>query len=82
MKVIPLSSRLEKYLIKHQITEVFRKQTELFLHNPFHSSLRTEILEPKHLKFYSFRVTRQYRAIFIYRAPGTIEIIDVNNHYR
>lgn len=82
MEILPVSLRIREYLRDHQIERVFQKQLNLLLLNPFHPSLRTEVLEPKHLKFYSFRITRSYRAIFIYRAPGSVEIIDVNNHYR
>lgn len=47
-----------------------------------HSSLNTELLEPKRMKIWSFRIDRKYRAIFIFRKRGTIEIIDVNDHYK
>ncbi len=81
MEALPLSKRLIAYLEKHQLGKVFQKQFDFFLDNPFHPSLHTESLEPKHLHLYSFRITRSYRAIFIYRSEGLIEIIDVNNHY-
>ncbi len=66
MVSLPLSKRLEKYLKTRNIDATFYKQLTLFLGNPFHPSLRTEVLEPKHLHLYSFRVTRAYRAIFIW----------------
>lgn len=50
--------------------------------NAEHPGLHTEALEPKYLKIYSFRVTKKYRAIFIYRGPDVVEIIDINNHYQ
>lgn len=50
--------------------------------NSNHPSLHTEVLEPKYLKIHSFRVNKKYRAIFLYRGPDIVEIIDVNNHYR
>ncbi len=81
MEIHPVTPRIRSYLESHQIVRSFEKQCALFRQNPLHPSLHTEILEPKHLKFYSFRVTRSYRAIFIYRNGGIIEIIDVNNHY-
>jgi len=82
MNILPLSNRLSKYLQTHNLAKRFEKQKLIFETNPFHPSLRTEILEPKHLKLYSFRVNQQYRAIFIYNDDGDIEIIDINNHYK
>lgn len=81
MEARPLSKRLLAYIQKHQLEKIFQKQLDLILQNPFHPSLHTEILQPKNLHLYSFRVTRSFRAIFIYRSEGLIEIIDVNNHY-
>ncbi|MCK4386586.1 MAG: hypothetical protein KAV41_00660 [Candidatus Pacebacteria bacterium] len=82
MKITPLSKRLTAYLEKHNIQKSFEKQQFLFEQNPCHASLRTEILKPKHLKIYSFRITQKYRAIFVYCGKSTIEIIDINNHYQ
>lgn len=82
MRILPLKKRLVDYLKTHGIKKRFEKQKHLFENNPFHPSLNTEILEPKHLRIYSFRFTRKYRAIFIYRGNSTIEIIDINDHYQ
>jgi plasmid maintenance system killer protein len=82
MTILPLSARLVRYLEKRDLRKQFEKQKILFEHNPFHPSLETEILEPRHMRIYSFRITKKYRAIFIYREEGTVEMVDVNNHYR
>jgi plasmid maintenance system killer protein len=82
MQILPLSKRLEKYLTAHQLKHQFDKQAKLFRQNPFHPSLNTEILEPRHLKIYSFRINQKYRAIFVYTGSGAIEIVDINNHYK
>lgn len=82
MKILPLYLHLETYLEKRGLQKKFEKQTNLFKKNPFHPSLETELLEPKHLRFWSFRIDKKYRAIFIFRDGNTIEIIDINNHYR
>lgn len=47
----------------------------------YHPSLSVEILEPKHLKIYSFRLDKKYRVIFIL-IKGEVEIITVTNHYK
>lgn len=82
MDILPLKKRLENYLERHRLRKRFEKQKRLFAQNPLHPSLNTEILKPKHLHIYSFRITRNCRAIFIYVGKGTIEIIDINDHYR
>ena len=70
------------YLSDRKIERQFEKQKRLFEADPFYPSLRTEVLEPHHLHIYSFRITRTYRAIFIYRGSNHVEIIDINNHYQ
>ncbi|MBI4599199.1 hypothetical protein HY734_03335 [Candidatus Uhrbacteria bacterium] len=82
MEILPLSKRLHAFLRNHRLEQTFRKQTALFCENPWHPSLHTEVLEPKRLRIYSFRLTRSYRVMFVYCGSETIEIIDVNNHYR
>lgn len=82
INIRPLRGDLKKILTKHNLARKFAKQTKLFQNNPYHPSLHTEILEPKRLKLYSFRLDRKYRAIFIYRGENTVEIIDINCHYR
>ena len=39
-------------------------------------------MEPKHLRIYSFRITKNFRAVFVYNNNQTIEVVDINNHYR
>lgn len=79
--LLPINRRILTYLRRHGIEHAFEKQLLLFKCNPYHPSLHSEILEPKHLRIYSFRITRQYRAIFVYCGDRKIEIVDVNNHY-
>lgn len=82
MKILPLHPELEVYLKKRSIRAKYAKQKRLFEQNIFHPSLHTELLEPAHMRFFSFRIDRKYRAIFIYCSSDTVEIIDINNHYR
>ena len=81
MKIKPLKDDINKFLKKHQLDKKFQKAKELFEQNINHPSLNVEILEPKHLKVYSFRLDKKYRAIFIV-AADEIEIITVTNHYK
>ena len=82
MKILPPHPDIEEYIKKRGLRRKFEKQRRLFVENPFHPGLETELLEPKHLRFWSFRVDKKYRAVFIFRNGGTAEIIDINNHYQ
>lgn len=82
MNILPLHPDITKYLKKHQLEKKFAKQQAFLQQNPFYPSLHSELLEPRHLRLWSFRVDKRYRAIFIFRKPDTIEIIDVNDHYQ
>lgn len=81
MRIRPLRKDLIDYLQKRALISRFNKQSEIFEKNPFHPGLHTELLEPKHVRIYSFRIARKWRAIFIYTGLNEIEIIDINNHY-
>lgn len=81
MKIKSLRSDLSTYLKKHQLVKKFDKAKRLFEQDITHPSLNVEILEPKHLKIYSFRLDLQYRALFIV-ANGEVEIISITNHYQ
>ena len=81
MVIKQLRPDLARYLQKHNITKQYLKQAKIFEDNPRHPSLNTEILEPRYLKIYSFRIDRKYRAIFIITNHNEVEIIDINLHY-
>ncbi len=82
MKILPLHSGIREYLKKHKLEAKFEKQEKFFEKNPFYSSLQIELLEPRKMRIWSFRINGKYRAIFIFRRKNTIEIIDINNHYK
>lgn len=82
MRAEPLKPKLNVYLVKRGLVRKYDKQLTLFLANSKHPSLHTEILEPKSLRLYSFRIDQKYRAIFILITTDTIEIIDINDHYQ
>ena len=81
MQIKPLKNELERYLKKHQLIKKFQKTKILFEQDTYHPSLKVEILEPKHLKIYSFRLDKKYRAIFIV-VDNKAEIITISNHYQ
>jgi len=80
MKIKELHEKLKEYLKTHQIVKKFAKAKMLFETDINHLSLNVEILEPKHLKIYSFRIDKKYRAVFIV-IDDEAEIITVTNHY-
>jgi Txe/YoeB family toxin of Txe-Axe toxin-antitoxin module len=82
MKILPLHPEIKEYLKKRRLEKKFEKQKRLFEKNPFHPSLRTELLEPRKMRIWSFRVDRKYRALFIFREKDIVEVIDVNDHYQ
>jgi len=81
MEILPIHNDIIVYLKQRGLEKKFEKQLKLFLSNPFHPSLNTELLEPKNLRLWSFRVDKKYRAIFFFHSSVLVEIIDVNNHY-
>lgn len=81
MNIKPLRSDLAAYLKKHQLIKKFDKAKTLFEQNGSHPSLNIEVLEPKHLKIYSFRLDLKYRALFIV-VNGEVEVFAITNHYK
>lgn len=82
MKIISLHQEIQDYIKRRGLEKKFEKQKILFEQNPFHPSLETELLEPRKMRIWSFRIDRKYRAIFIFREKDAIEIIEINNHYQ
>lgn len=81
MNIDFLTKDQKKYLSDHNLVKKFEKQYQQFLKNPYHPSLNLEILEPKNKGFYSFRLDRKYRVIFIFNLDQSIEILSITNHY-
>jgi Txe/YoeB family toxin of Txe-Axe toxin-antitoxin module len=81
MKIKKLNFKLDEYIKTHHLSKKFEKAKELFEKDFNHPSLNLEILEPKHLKIYSFRIDLKYRAIFII-VDNEVEIITITNHYK
>ncbi|MEK7192989.1 MAG: hypothetical protein AAB682_02525 [Patescibacteria group bacterium] len=82
MKVGPIHEEIIAYLTARKLISKFEKQLAIFRENPFHPGLNAELLEPKHLRLWSFRIDRKYRAVFIFHSADTVEILTANNHYR
>jgi hypothetical protein len=81
-KISELRPDLHEYLNAHGLTKKWQKAKALFEKNPSHKSLNTELLEPKHRAIYSFRLDKQYRALFVHLGGGVIEVFAITKHYR
>ena len=79
--IADLRDDLTQYLRTHGLWRKWLKAKQLFEIDPSHNSLHTELLEPKHRHIYSFRIDRNYRALFISLPDNAIEIISVTKHY-
>ena len=77
-----LRDDIQKYIKKRGLVKKWHKAKELFESNPYHPSLNTELLEPKHRLIYSFRIDKKYRAIFICLSEEKIEIVAITKHYQ
>ena len=82
MEVLPLHEDVQTYVRERRLERKFAKQIRFLRLDIRHPSLHVELLEPKHFRIFSFRVDRKYRAIFIFRDRFTVEILDVNDHYK
>ena len=80
--IVDLRDDIKQYIAIHGLSKKWEKAKRLFENNPAHPSLNTELLEPKHRLIYSFRIDRNYRALFICLPDNKIEIIAVTKHYR
>ena len=81
-KIAELRPDLHEYLDAHGLAKKWQKAKALLENNPFHASLNTELLEPKHRAIYSFRLDKKYRALFIHLGGGVIEVFAITKHYR
>lgn len=56
MKILSLHPEIAEYLKKRNLAKKFEKQRRLFENNPFYPSLKTELLEPRKMRVWSFRI--------------------------
>ena len=81
MQIKPLRLDLEMKVKKLGLSGKFAKARSFFENDPRHPSLHTELLGPKQLKIYSFRIDRKYRAQFII-VNGVAEITEISLHFQ
>lgn len=80
--VLEIHSRITARAIKLGVKKKFDKALELFKNNPFHPSLNTELLIPKSMGIWSFRVDKKVRALFFFRDDRkAVELLNITVHY-
>jgi len=82
MKAKPIREELLEYVRDHGLLKKWEKAFALFQKDHRHPSLHTELLQPKWRGIYSFRVDKNYRALFFTDSAGEAEIFQITNHYR
>ncbi len=83
MKILPASELVLKKVSKYNLSKKFKKQLLLLARDFYHPGLNCELLEPKKMGLYSFRLDRKFRAIFIFREKEKlIEVLNITIHYR
>ena len=75
------SKRFVKFAQKlsHKDQERLADQIELLKENPFHSYLHTKPLSGPFAGLYSFRITRNFRVLFVFVDPDEIKLIDIGD---
>lgn len=81
MKIKYLRKDLIDYLKKKGLSKKWEKSAKLFEENIRHPSLNTELLQPHWRGIYSFRIDKQYRALF-FITEGEAEVFQITNHYK
>lgn len=82
MEIKPLKPRLKEFLVEHHLVKKWEKAKYFFESNVRHPSLNVELLEPKWRGIFSFRLDKQYRALFFIDANHQAEILQITKHYR
>lgn len=81
MVIKPLRPDLEAIINKRGLKRKWDKAKQLFKTNLRHPSLHTELLEPRWHGIYSFRLDKQYRALF-FITENQAEVFSITNHYK
>ena len=58
------------------------RKIALFKEQPFHPTLRTEKLHPKHKEVWSFRIDYEYRILFRFLSPTSVHLLFIGHHNR
>lgn len=81
MFIKPLRKDIDETIDKYGLRRKWGKAKELFESNIRHPSLHTELLEPRWRGIYSFRLDKQYRALFFIESSRA-EVFSITKHYK
>jgi mRNA-degrading endonuclease YafQ of YafQ-DinJ toxin-antitoxin module len=66
--------------IPQSICEMFDQKKNVFVLNPFHSSLKTHRLQGYLKSYYSFSINYQYRVMFEFVDTNTVIFVNIGTH--
>ena len=82
IEVLPLNRNIITKAQRLNVAKKLEKCIGLLKSNLEHPGLHVELLEPKSMGIWSFRVDRKIRALFIFRNDKkAIEILTITVHY-
>ena len=70
----------KKISSKRNIEDIFFQKVEVFVHNPFHSSLKTHKLSGYLEGYWSFSVEYDLRIIFYFNSDNNAVFADIGTH--
>lgn len=83
LKVLPINPKIWKKAKQLGVEKKLKKSIKLLSENWHHPGLNVELLEPKKMEIWSFRVNKKTRALFIWREDRKrIEVLNLTVHYR
>ena len=81
MQIKPLRKDIEEYIDSHYLSRKWNKARLIFETDIRHPSLHTELMEPRWRGIYSFRLDKQYRALF-FIIGSQVEVFRITKHYK
>jgi len=81
MEIKIVTPKVRRYITRHGLQSKWKKCEALFMQNPKHPSLHTELLEPREEMIFSFRLDKKYRVLFMIK-NSTAFVFRITNHYR
>mgnify|MGYP001577336545 CR=1 FL=1 len=82
VKILPVNRKIIRKLLKFGLEKKWEKQLKLLENNPRYPGLNLELMEPKNMGVYSFRIDRKFRALLFFRNQKTVEILNITVHYQ
>ncbi|PIP52566.1 hypothetical protein COX09_00925 [Candidatus Beckwithbacteria bacterium CG23_combo_of_CG06-09_8_20_14_all_47_9] len=81
VKILPVNKKIEAKIKKFALAKKWQKQLKLLRTNLCHPGLNLELMEPRNMGIYSFRIDKKFRALVFFRGSGTVEILNITVHY-